>query len=49
VANLYDAYIIEQEGRFFEQVTGEYYQLNLSSAPRITGVSTPEEALEKLA
>ncbi len=48
VANLYDAYIIEQEGRFFEQVTGQYYQLNLSSAPRITGVSTPEEALEKL-
>ena len=48
VANLYDAYIIEHEGRFFEQVTGEYYQLSLSSAPRITGVSTPEEALEKL-
>jgi len=48
VANLYDAYIIEKEGRFFEQVTGEYYQLNLSSAPRITGVSYPEEALEKL-
>ena len=48
VANLYDAYSIEKEGRFFEQVTGEYYQLNLSSAPRITGVSTPEEALEKL-
>ncbi len=48
VANLYDAYIIEQEGRFFERVTGEYYQLSLSSAPRITGVSTPEEALEKL-
>ena len=48
VANLYDAYIIEEEGRFFEQVTGEYHQLNLSSAPRITGVSTPEEALEKL-
>ena len=48
VANLYDAYIIEKEGRFFEQLTGEYYQLNLSSAPRITGVSSPEEALEKL-
>lgn len=48
VANLYDAYILEQEGRFFEQVTGEYYQLNLTSAPRVTGVSTPEEALEKL-
>ena len=48
VANLYDAYIIEKEGRFFEQITGEYYQLNLSSAPRITGVSSAEEALEKL-
>ncbi|MGD0712283.1 MAG: DUF5752 family protein [Bacteroidales bacterium] len=48
VANLYDTYIIEKEGRFFEQLTGEYYQLNLSSAPRITGVSSPEEALEKL-
>ncbi|NTW33127.1 MAG: hypothetical protein HGB12_10965, partial [Bacteroidetes bacterium] len=48
VANLYDAYIIEKEGRFFEQLTGEYYQLNLSSVPRITGVSSPEEALEKL-
>jgi len=48
VGNLYDAYIIEKEGRFFEQLTGEYYQLNLSSAPRITGVSSPEEALEKL-
>jgi hypothetical protein len=48
VANLYDAYNLEQEGRFFEQITGNYYQLALSSAPRITGVSTPEEALEKL-
>ncbi|MDD3876711.1 MAG: PEP/pyruvate-binding domain-containing protein [Bacteroidales bacterium] len=48
VANLYDAYSIEKEGRFFEQVSGEYYQLNLSSAPRVTGVSTPDEALEKL-
>ncbi len=48
VANLYDAYNIEQEGRFFERVSGEYYQLNLSSAPRITGVSTPDEALERL-
>jgi len=48
VANLYDAYIIEKEGRFFEQLSGEYHQLNLSSAPRITGVSTPDEALERL-
>lgn len=48
VANLYDAYVVEKEGRFFEQLSGEYYELNISLAPRITGVSSPEEALEKL-
>lgn len=48
VANLYDAYIIEKEGRFLEYILGEYHQLNLTSMPRITGVSTPEEALAKL-
>jgi hypothetical protein len=48
IANLYDAYSIEKEGRFSEHVLGEYHQLNLSSIPRITGVSTQEEALEQL-
>ena len=48
VASLYDSYIIEKEGRFFEQISGEYYQLNLSSVPRITSVSSSEEALGKL-
>ncbi|MFH2142689.1 MAG: hypothetical protein ABIJ97_09720, partial [Bacteroidota bacterium] len=48
VANLYDAYIIEKEGRFLEHILGEYHQLNLTSMPRITGVSTPEEALANL-
>ncbi|HNX44317.1 MAG TPA: PEP/pyruvate-binding domain-containing protein [Bacteroidales bacterium] len=48
VANLYDAYSIEREGRFSEYVLGEYHQLSLSSAPRITGVSTAEEAFEQL-
>ncbi len=48
VANLYDAYSIEKEGRFSEHILGEYYQLNLSSVPRITGVSSPEEAMEQL-
>jgi len=37
VANLYDAYSIEKEGRFSEHVLGEYYQLSLSTMPRITG------------
>ncbi len=48
IANLYDAYSIEKEGRFSEQVLGEYHQMNLSSLPRITGVSSQEEAMEQL-
>lgn len=48
IANLYDAYSIEKEGRFSEHMMGEYAQLNLTSLPRITGVSTEEEALEQL-
>lgn len=48
VANLYDAYSIEREGRFSEYVLGEYSQMNLTSVPRITGVSSSEEAMEEL-
>jgi hypothetical protein len=48
VANLYDAYSIEKEGRFSEHVLGEYHTMNLTSIPRITGVSGIEEAMELL-
>ena len=48
VATLYDAYSIEKEGRFSEHVLGEYHQLNLTSIPRITGVSNETEAMEQL-
>jgi len=48
VANLYDAYSIEKEGRFSEHVLGEYHHLSLTSMPRITGVTTTDEALEQL-
>lgn len=48
VANLYDAYSIEKEGRFSEHVLGEYYQLSLSTMPRITGVSAEDEIYEQL-
>lgn len=48
VANLYDAYSIEKEGRFSEHVLGAYYSLSLSTMPRITGVSTTEEVMEQL-
>jgi hypothetical protein len=48
ISNLYDAYSIEREGRFSEHVLGHYHQLNLSSVPRITGVTTASEAFEML-
>ncbi len=48
VATLYDAFILENEDSFFEQFMGIIYQYSLFSLPRITGVSTPEEALELL-
>lgn len=48
IANLYDAYSIEGEGRFSDMILGEYYQLSLSSIPRVTGVSGEEEALTRL-
>ncbi|MBN1131728.1 MAG: pyruvate, phosphate dikinase [Bacteroidales bacterium] len=48
VATLYDAYSIEKEGRFSEHILGEYHQLSLTSMPRVTGVSSYEEAMEQL-
>jgi hypothetical protein len=48
VANLYDAFSIEKEGRFSDHILGEYNQLNLTSLPRVTGVSSEEEALKQL-
>jgi len=48
IANLYDAYSIEGEGRFSDMILGEYYQLSLSSIPRVTGVSGEEEAFNRL-
>jgi len=48
VATLYDAFSIEKEGRFSEHILGEYSQLNLTSMPRVTGVSNYEEAVEQL-
>lgn len=48
IANLYDAYSIEKEGRFSEYVLGDYHTLNLTSLPRITGVSSAEEIFAQL-
>lgn len=48
VSTLYDAFMLESEDSFFEKFMGEIYQYSLFSLPRITGVSTEEEALEVL-
>ncbi|MBK3518785.1 PEP/pyruvate-binding domain-containing protein [Carboxylicivirga marina] len=49
IANHYDAYSIVREGRFFDKIFGEYLQLNLFTAPRITSVATCAEAEELMA
>lgn len=48
IATFYDAFIFEQDGRLSEQINGEYRQLNLSTAPRVTSVPTGKDALQKL-
>ncbi len=49
VASPYDAYILEEDGRLTEQIFQEYVGMNLSSAPRVSRVSTAAEAVEFLA
>ncbi|MDN5280181.1 MAG: hypothetical protein PWR01_4146, partial [Clostridiales bacterium] len=48
VATIYDAYALEQDGLLAEKIFGEYFHLNLTSAPRITSVTSTEEAMEML-
>ena len=48
VSNLYDAFFIDQEGRFSEIMLYDYGNFNLTSIPRITGVTSQKEALEQL-
>lgn len=48
VSSLYDACIMEEDGRLSEKIVNEYRGLNLSRPPRLTWVSTAEEALDML-
>ena len=48
VANFYDPYSIEGEGRFADHILGQYYQFNLTSIPRVTGVSNEEDVFTRL-
>lgn len=49
VAPAFDAFTLEQDGLLTEILFEGYYQLNMSNPPRVTNVSTADEALEKLA
>ena len=48
VSTLYDAWIMEEDCRLSERIMHEYRGLNLSHPPRLTRVSTAEEALIEL-
>ncbi|MBN2626463.1 MAG: hypothetical protein JXA95_07340 [Spirochaetales bacterium] len=48
IATLYDAFSLSTEDGFFERFMGEIYQYSLFSLPRMTGVTSGEEALEML-
>ncbi|MCQ2374562.1 MAG: pyruvate, phosphate dikinase [Salinivirgaceae bacterium] len=46
VSTLYDAFLLENDDSFFERFMGEVYQYGLFALPRITGVSSKEDAIE---
>ncbi len=48
VSSPYDYFTLEEDGRINETILLEYKQLSLSYAPRITHVTTAEEALSAL-
>lgn len=48
ITTLYDAFSIEKEGRFTQHILGAEYKQNIINMPRITGVTTIHDALQKL-
>jgi response regulator RpfG family c-di-GMP phosphodiesterase len=48
VSSFYDAFIVEEEGLISEMVIEEYRHLLLSSPPRVTHVTSGEEALSMI-
>jgi CheY-like chemotaxis protein len=48
VSSAYDAFIMEEDGSITTKLIHEYHGLNLSKAPKVTRVSTGEEALRVL-
>jgi len=48
IANPYDAFMLEDDGRIDEKIFNEYVSLSLRYPPRFTQVSTEEEASQEL-
>lgn len=48
VSSLYDAFILEEDGRLSHRIFGNFMDLDLHYIPRITQVSSAKEALESL-
>lgn len=48
VSTLYDACVMEEDGRLVERIINEYRGLNLSQPPRINWASSAEEAFQVL-
>ena len=48
VSSPYDAFALEEDGLLTEMIFFEYYDLGLTNAPRVTTVSSGEEALAAL-
>lgn len=48
IANPYDAFMLEDDGRIDEKIFNEYTSLSLRYPPRFTQVSTQQEAWERL-
>ncbi|MHA1211798.1 MAG: PEP/pyruvate-binding domain-containing protein, partial [Candidatus Heimdallarchaeota archaeon] len=48
VSSIYDSFLLEEDGRLSDQIYEEFQSLNLRTLPRITRVSSANEALEIL-
>jgi len=48
VSSLYDAFILEEDGRLSHRILGNFMDLDLHYVPRITQVSSGKEALDAL-
>ncbi len=48
VSTYYDAFSLEEEGQLTDKIFDEYYNLNLTNAPRVTHVVSGARALEEI-